>query len=349
MALHQHIYEGVWTNQARGPLAGATLTLTSTDGAYLVAFLAIFVHVTGTCVWRLVSYAIFMSRARTGLADCTRQQQQAVLRNSASAITAFRGFIKVIVRSRKTSKTLSLILWAALNTVAFLAAGIFSSKVVSTRSDVLLEPTGCGRWWAYSFDGDRGGTSFPQAANRYYKQLGALHDLQTTASHYASSCHGNNGKPNDCTAYGRRMPNWTSSLRSGCIFEEPMCLENQTFTIDSGHIYSDLDLGINASPRDRLSLRVVKECAPLKREGYMYLYDRSNISSIFKDRDIFGVGYAVEHYLFNTWPLHENAAFEAFFYGEQLVRPTTATFIFNNDTFAWSAGASSSRQHFQIE
>ncbi|KAH7030477.1 hypothetical protein B0J12DRAFT_745123 [Macrophomina phaseolina] len=45
------IHLGTWTNRSRGPVLGATLTLTRRDGA-LTAFVALFVTIVGTSSWR---------------------------------------------------------------------------------------------------------------------------------------------------------------------------------------------------------------------------------------------------------------------------------------------------------
>ena len=40
MSTNQEIYQGFWVNHAEGPIVGATVTLSTSGGAYLIAFLA---------------------------------------------------------------------------------------------------------------------------------------------------------------------------------------------------------------------------------------------------------------------------------------------------------------------
>lgn len=68
-------------------------------------------------------------------------------------MSSIRGFTKITIRSKNVRKNLWLLGLACVNFIGFLLAGIFSSKVTSATSDVLLKPTHCGRWWEWSFDG----------------------------------------------------------------------------------------------------------------------------------------------------------------------------------------------------
>ena len=146
MSSNQQIYEGFWTNWAKGRFLGVTLTLTRENGAYLTAFLALFVHISGASFWRLACFIIFRARSRPELDDEIALQQQRVLRNTQSATGALRNVLRIVLRSRNLRKSAWLLFLAGLNFVCFFLAGIFSSRVTSTTSDVLLKPTHCGRW-----------------------------------------------------------------------------------------------------------------------------------------------------------------------------------------------------------
>lgn len=51
-------YTGVWTNWSHGRIFGLTLTLSHRNGAFLTAFLALFVTFVGTCFWRITKFAL---------------------------------------------------------------------------------------------------------------------------------------------------------------------------------------------------------------------------------------------------------------------------------------------------
>lgn len=202
MASQQEIYKGFWTNWVDGRIQGATLTLSREGGAYVIAFLALFVHVAGASFWRLTSFAIFWCRAHPDVDDIVVLQQQTVFRNSTSAISSLRGFFKISIRSRDRKKNLIAILWAAINVVGFLAAGILSSRVTSTRSDVLLKPTLCGQWtYGEELQSDRSNFVVEEAI-----RVATLAEIQATSEKYAAVCYNPENSPEGCTTFGRRPP-----------------------------------------------------------------------------------------------------------------------------------------------
>lgn len=223
MASRQEVYKGFWTNWIDGRVQGATLTLDRESGAYLIAFLALFVHVTGASFWRLASFAIFYFRSHPDLDNIVILQQQTVFRNSASAISSLRGFFRIAIRSRDWKKNFPVILWAGINLIGFLAAGILSSRVTSTRSDVLLKPTHCGQWTARAqFNpNDRDNFVMEQAT-----QDATRARLETTSEKYAAVCYNRENSPEGCITFGRRPPTWTKEVEASCPFEDDLCIDN---------------------------------------------------------------------------------------------------------------------------
>lgn len=230
MASQQEIYKGFWTNWIDGRVEGATLTLSRDGGAYLIAFLALFVHVSGASFWRMASFAIFYHRSKPDLDHDVILQQQTVFRNSASAISSLRGFFKIFVRSKDWKKSLPAVLWAFLNIAGFLAAGILSSRVTSTRSDVLLMPTDCGEWTRPEEMHQNMSNFVVEEAIR----VASLAKLKSVSQEYAAVCYNPENSPEGCSTFGRRTPQWTKEIRSGCPFSDDICLVNTTFSVDSG-------------------------------------------------------------------------------------------------------------------
>lgn len=103
MVNDQQIYTGPWVNNAHGSVVGATLTLRYRHGAYLIAFLALFVHVAGACLWRLICYGVFQQRAHPDLHDCAKLQEQMILRTSPSSVSGLRYFAFLTARERHVS------------------------------------------------------------------------------------------------------------------------------------------------------------------------------------------------------------------------------------------------------
>lgn len=338
MASRQEIYQGFWTNRIDGHIKGATLTLSREGGAYIIAFLALFVHMAGSSFWRLASFAIFYIRAHPKLDNNVILQQQTVFRNSTSAVGSLRGFFRVSIRSREWKKNMPVILWAGINVAGFLVAGIFSSRVTSTRSEVLLKPTQCGQWtYTEELHSNRSDILVEEAI-----RFATTAKIKSTSQQYAAICYNLDDSPEGCSTYGRREPRWNARMETGCPFADGLCIDNTTYSIDSGYIDSDLDLGINSHPSDRLSLRMRLSCAPIKQEGYTKTYTGTEVKTLFEENSLLGspkvlarngFGEALEHH-----------TFDAFFYGPAAwtgnVDESAATFIFNNGTFATSLGSS---------
>lgn len=339
MASQEEIYQGFWTNWVDGRVNGATLTLSSDRGAYLVAIIALFVHVAGASFWRIASFAIFSYRARPDLNHDVILQQQTIFRNGASAISSLRGFFKIAIRSKDWKKSLLVILWAGINVAGFLAAGVLSSRVTSTRSEVLLEPTICGQW--------KHGVQSPRNISRSLineaVRAASVANVRSVGQQYANICYNPENSPEGCNTFGRRNAQWKMEwTRSGCLFSDNLCLENTTLSIDSGLIASDLDLGINSPPADRVNLRTSLQCSPLKQDGYAKTYSGKDVLKLFTNNNVSGSSGETAQSYFNE--AVDNHKFDAFFYGPSSElshfdgNRSAATYIFNHGTFANSAG-----------
>ena len=100
MDTSEQVYTGFWTNWEQGRVVGSTLTLR--NGAYLVAFLALFVRIVGSHFWRLLCYAIFhYMPSRMDELDRSTTQQKAILRNSYSPLNSVIKFVGTWVPSAR--------------------------------------------------------------------------------------------------------------------------------------------------------------------------------------------------------------------------------------------------------
>jgi len=79
--MSSQIYTGFWTNNQHNAVKGATLTLTSTNASYLVAFLALFLGVVAGQFWAILSYVAFQAQSTLAPRNGQHHQQQAILRN----------------------------------------------------------------------------------------------------------------------------------------------------------------------------------------------------------------------------------------------------------------------------
>lgn len=97
--------------------------------------------------------------------------------------------------------------------------------------------------------------------------------LNTAGAAYAQQCYGNNATAQECSIFVKKEIPALVSGNASCPFAggDKICLRKSNLRIDTGMIDSHEHMGINAAPPDRVQLRRVTECAPLKTEDYTRL------------------------------------------------------------------------------
>lgn len=254
------IYKGFWVNWSLGILRGTTLTTTTTGGAILVAFLALFVQFTGTHFWGISRFLIHQTRVSKGPRDALYHQQQAVLRNlpPADAATAFvqAGWAWRSKIRNPATRFFLLTLVAVARSITFLLAAILSATASTSQGNaVLVSSPYCGQL-NYS---STNLTAALNVLNAY-----GTKSLADSAS-YARSCYASGGTGRswqDCSTFPvSKLP--TVQSNTSCPFQADIC-RAQSVELDTGPMDSDLSFGINAPPKNRVSYRQVKRCAPIE-------------------------------------------------------------------------------------
>jgi len=277
---HQSVYLGVWTNWSHGSITGLTLTTTLQNGGLLIAFLALFTTFTGTCFWTIVSFALHQSMSRKTPASALYHQKQVIIRNSETSTSALWklsrmswAWRKVVVppallRSVSLPLILSLATFCAFNT-----AGIFSSRVATTRGgEVLLVGDRCATLNASLLTGQ----NFRLAQSYFTSRFRA-------SANYESICYREPGSADSCRSFVRDTLPVTITRGIDCPFpgKERMCYTpTAALRLDSGFLNSHSDLGINSPPSSRYLYRTVNECAPIRSEGYTYTNTTTTPSSV---------------------------------------------------------------------
>ena len=254
------IYNGVWINWSQGYVKGATLTTTTTGGAILVAFLALFVQFTGSQLWGISRFIVHQVRVSNKSRDALYHQQQVVLRNSSPADAA-RAFTKIGWgwRSRLNNpirRSLPITLVALAHSITFLLAAILSSTAYTSQGDeVLVSSPHCG---LIDFN-----------SPNFLAVLSILGAYETESildsASYARSCYssGATGRTwQDCSTFvAPRLPTTQSNV--SCPFEEGICTV-PSIQLDTGLMDSDMFFGMNAPFKNRVKLRKVTTCAPIE-------------------------------------------------------------------------------------
>ncbi|KAF2733987.1 hypothetical protein EJ04DRAFT_577289 [Polyplosphaeria fusca] len=323
MASGGHVYTGVWKNHDYDNAKGATLTLTTTNSAYLVAFLALFVGLVAGHFWAIICYTIFQIRSTVAPRSGMHHQQQVVLRNyhvpgSASwQLLKSMYFWRRVKGFRATLPALPTVLLALSNLALFGAAGIFSSRVTNKNSEVLVKGTSCGFWNNPSTSDANDPRSTVEARTAYFANL--IEDF-ATASTMASMCSGNLSITSECISYAPERIHWETLTNISCPFASKMCVDNKAVQFDSGLVDSSTHLGINAPKNDRILFRRVVGCAPLLRDGYLKDWHSMGGAILGSPGQADG----------NVIPTQEGEEYIEFFYGPNYYVGLNSTFMQSN-------------------
>lgn len=267
------IYSGVWTNWSYGQISGLTLTLTHRNGAFLTAFLALFVTFTGTCFWRIVKFAIHQYLSTAQATDGLYHQTQLILRNSTSETNSLLDLLRVLMAWRRGSRRpfcriIPLIVITSILVATFAAGGILSAKIGSEMGDeVLLSSPNCGQ--LYLADNITADTIDSIFNPWYARKLISL-------ANFAQRCY-TDITSEDCTSYVK--PKLTSLIdrNAPCPFREKICRhQDQNIILDTGDIDLHSDLGMNTPSNLRTTMKRITHCAPLATDSYTTLFNYSN-------------------------------------------------------------------------
>ncbi|KAH7156176.1 hypothetical protein EDB81DRAFT_928155 [Dactylonectria macrodidyma] len=252
------IYTGFWTDWDRGPVLGATVTLSARNGGLLLAFLAVMVTIVAIRLWRILSFAAHQVLASNSLHDGLYYQRQHILRNASSPGAAIWLFLQQAWHWRRVAdhalfRTVPWAVFAMLYLVLFAATSVLSSWVSDGATEHrIIKSQSCGLFVPADRD--------------------ALHELRAYENHkaanYARQCYGDASTSTSCDSLPVSSISWTNSSVA-CPFEESVCLNVPAFQMTTDLIDSHLHLGINGPKHNRVSFRRETVCSPLVTQpGY---------------------------------------------------------------------------------
>ncbi|KAH9204414.1 hypothetical protein DL95DRAFT_496441 [Leptodontidium sp. 2 PMI_412] len=257
-------YTGLWINWSHGFIQGATLTLPQKQAGLLSAFLALFVSFAGGLFWRMLSFVLHQANTTepSSARDALHHQRQVILRNSGtSPAGATWALLKLPIGQRDKSmptwallRCLPLALLAALTLALFGVAGLFTSAVSKApgNSTIIVGPY-CGGYQ------ERNGSELKDQASKY------LADTLEAAT-YVQQCYRQSASQLDCGKHVRSAFSFAMDSDAACPFPPEICYNktNSAISMDTGLLNSHVDFGINAPPKNRILLRRVATCAPLR-------------------------------------------------------------------------------------
>lgn len=265
------VYIGVWTNWSLGGrVTGSTITLTHRNGALLTAFLAVFITVVGSSLWRIICFALYQSflpKKRLSL-DGLYHQRQAILRNASDEKTSFISLCQIVWAWRQRAfrplrRMVPIIGLSLFVITASSLAGIFSSRISSGMgNEVLISSSTCGIP-SINVSGNATIQQVVEVLSPWNSQRLASY------SNYAQRCYSNSSDIDSCAPFIKRQLFTSVNKNADCPFEERICRnKNRNIKLDTGYLDSREDLGLNTPTSLQFKFRYTLHCAPLKSENY---------------------------------------------------------------------------------
>jgi hypothetical protein len=261
----------------KAAILGYTLTVESRSGIVLNTFLALFISWVGLETWSLLCFVIHQWRSTVECQDVIYHQLQVLLRAGLQdwqfawklARTAY-SWSNSRNGKHPIRRLAPLILLAFIHGVSFAVASILSAKVATTNGQALLHGAkyGIPNTTNIDFTYDQ----FLSMGKADVMDASALRILaqnifqQTKA--YVDGCYAHSPtSPNTCNNYIRTYFASTTSVSNTCIFHDDICLAPPV-TFESDYIDTHSDMGLNASPQERISVRKRMSCTPIDAERF---------------------------------------------------------------------------------
>lgn len=276
LSADRYVFEGIWTNFDRGPVLGLTLTMSPQRAQFLTAALALTVSVAGAQLWRIFQFGVHQYRATSTPQSLLYHFTQTILRNPATDLNTLWRLIRVGYawrhqRGVKVWKMLApLIFWSLLHLVLVALAGIFVSKALVTKNDVLSVSPYCGLfddvYFGRVYTGDATDHDAVSLAFEYNNHVNSRYSfVQQHVDLSKIARQGYNDFP---------LPRiiCTAAIAEGqCPLPQSMCHRDLSgsSTFDTGLLSSHSHFGLNAAMKDRVLFRLKSQCAPLDDTSYV--------------------------------------------------------------------------------
>jgi hypothetical protein len=149
--------------------------------------------------------------------------------------------------------TLSLLILIILHLSAWIAAGLLTSRVVSSSQDALYKPWYCGSW--PDSDANSGSREHIASTSNHRSAMQRSND-------YALNCK-DGLVGNGCNLYDVQPISYTINTTYSCPLPNSPCWRDLgNLQLDTGYINSNVHLGINTREKDSVSYRKITTCAP---------------------------------------------------------------------------------------
>ncbi|KAL8380873.1 hypothetical protein RB595_005255 [Gaeumannomyces hyphopodioides] len=258
------IYTGVWRNYNYGNGSTLILTVTPEVGAFLTAFIALFVSLSLGHLWSILAFILHQARSTPAPRSGLYHQRQVLLRNTSVGSMAWMSIKLAWVwrgKSPGVFRGSAVMMFVAVAFAALLvASSLLSSQIQIVGGDVLFSGQECG--WCNS-------SAILQASAAYEDFQSWLFDRAEQFSN--NECYNpgavDGSDPSACADFPTpRIPVRTSFVP--CPFSQTICAQKNALRLDTGFIDSDEHLRINSPPEDRARFRKITTCVPIETEKF---------------------------------------------------------------------------------
>lgn len=280
------VRKGWWTDHDAGRARRGMLTLSNQEAAALLGFLAVAVTFAGNRswkIWRFFLYRCFRQNEADGKdARKWTRRFKLILRNVITAASASWMFITQAweIRGRRRSpegmknlvQSIGLVIAAGIHLLAFVAAGILTSRILIGRTVVSKPLDSCGQWEP------RDGASSILA----WQSLRLNETIDS--DNYVRNCYPEGVSQGilDCQKLLTRSLPHQVVHRAQCPFGPDLCTLDKTgaFTMDSG-LMTFSSLGVNSKYALRLSIQRRSTCITVPEEPFLEkIYTSSDLPRI---------------------------------------------------------------------
>lgn len=267
------ISSGLWWDHSKSAALAATITLSTNSSNFLLSALALLVTIAGASAWNITAFILHAVKSRRGdgPVHAVDLMHQVSLRNSGSAINTLWESIKVHRAWSKTKprhlarKTASVAFPALVVWAGFAVAAIFTSNVANKSygsTIARLEEQNCGFW------------EFNQTTlgGLLASQDKATNDT-TQARNYVSNFYVNTAKSSVAQSpfVQLSLPTIVNNKAPCPLPASRLCLlgRNAAYSMSTPPLDSHEMLGINASPKDRVTIQINATCSPIGTGEYV--------------------------------------------------------------------------------
>ncbi|KAL5427469.1 hypothetical protein PMIN07_009707 [Paraphaeosphaeria minitans] len=269
------VFIGSWKDASKGSIKGTNITISSSNGVILVAFLALFVQFAGQHLWGIAAFLWYQLRlsGRQKYNAALRYQQDMSIRNNGSPGQTLWTLTRIAwawrhVKGHKKEKKAwwrmsGLPIFVPLVFMVLLTAtGILSSNIMETsKVDILLRGDECGIWEVPDADTVKASDNDFMIENAKY--IGGVTEFGRI---YARACYNTTGNSSSpmCEAFTTKAIPYTSHTNASCPFDNQTCIYGtENLQMDTGNMDTNDVLGVNTR-KDNIHFRKVTTCAPLR-------------------------------------------------------------------------------------